>query len=45
MRLTNIEVSPEQIKEREYEDTKEIEDGFEYVLDGNGNVAKDSSGQ
>lgn len=44
MRLTDIDVSPEQVKERQYEDSKEIEDGFEYVLDGNGNVAKDSLG-
>ena len=44
MRLTNIEVSPEILKERAYVDHKEIEDGFEYVLDNNGNVLKDTSG-
>lgn len=44
VRLTNIEVSPEFVKEREYVDAREIEDGFEYVLDGNGNVLKDSLG-
>lgn len=44
MRLTDIAISPEQVKEREYVDTKEIEDGFEYVLDSNGNVLKDSLG-
>lgn len=44
MRLTNIDVSPETFKEREYVDRKEIEDGFEYVLDQNGNVAKDTLG-
>lgn len=44
MRLTNIELSPEMVRERRYEDTKEIEDGFEYVLDENGNVAKDTLG-
>lgn len=44
MRLTNINVSPESVKEREYVDTKEIEDGFDYVLDNNGNVMKDSLG-
>ncbi len=44
MRLTDIDVSPEMVKEREYVDDKTIEDGFEYVLDKNGNVAKDSSG-
>lgn len=42
--ITQINVSPERIREREYVDTKEIEDGFEYVLDNNGNVAKDSLG-
>jgi hypothetical protein len=37
-------VSPDLIKEREYVDDKTIEDGWEYVLDKNGNVMKDSSG-
>jgi hypothetical protein len=44
MRLTSIEVSPDLIKEREYVDDKTIEDGWEYVLDKNGNVVKDSAG-
>ncbi len=44
MRLTDIEVSPEILKERAYVDHKEIEDGFEYVLDSNGNVLKDTLG-
>lgn len=44
MRLTNIQLTPEIVKEREYEDVKEIEDGFDYVLDANGNVTKDSLG-
>lgn len=44
MRIKNIEVSPERLSERSYLDTKEIEDGFEYVLDDNGNVSKDSLG-
>ncbi len=42
--LTHIDVSPELIKEREYQDAREIEDGFEYVLDENGNVMKDTLG-
>lgn len=42
--ITQINVSPERVREREYVDTKEIEDGFEYVLDNNGNVTKDSLG-
>lgn len=44
MRLTNIDLSPEVVQERRYEDVKEIEDGFDYVLDANGNVTKDSLG-
>lgn len=39
-----IDVSPEQMREREYEDVKEIQDGFEYVLDSRGNVMKDTAG-
>lgn len=44
MRLTEIDVSPDLVKEREYVDDKTIEEGWEYVLDKNGNVMKDSSG-
>lgn len=44
MNLTGIEVTPEVVKEREYTDSKEIKDGFDYVLDENGNVTKDTSG-
>ncbi|MFK7774517.1 MAG: hypothetical protein AB8F94_20405 [Saprospiraceae bacterium] len=44
MNITQIDVSPERIKEREYIDSKEIEDGYDYVLDGNGNVMKDTLG-
>lgn len=42
--IRQINISPERIREREYTDTKEIEDGFDYVLDDNGNVMKDSLG-
>ena len=42
--LLDVQVSPESIAERQYDDTKEIEDGFDYVLDDNGNVMKDTSG-
>lgn len=42
--IRDIQVSPERSQEREYIDEKEIEDGEEYVLDANGNVAKDSLG-
>ena len=44
MNLTDIEVTPEREEQRAYVDTKEIEDGFDYVLDENGNVQKDTSG-
>lgn len=44
MNLRQIDVSPERVKEREYEDVKTIEDGWEYVLDSKGNVLKDSLG-
>jgi hypothetical protein len=44
LRLTQIEVTPELMKEREYVDDKSIEEGWEYVLDSRGNVLKDSSG-
>ncbi len=42
--MMHISVSPEQVREREYEDACEIEDGFEYILDSRGNVMKDSLG-
>lgn len=44
MNLKVIDVSPEQLKETQYTKTKEIVDGWEYVLDDNGNVKKDSLG-
>lgn len=44
VKITNVDVTPGLVKEREYEDAKEIEEGFEYVLDQNGNVMKDSLG-
>jgi hypothetical protein len=42
--LLNIDVSPERVTERNFQETKEIVDGEEYVLDVNGNVAKDTLG-
>lgn len=42
--VRNIDVSPERSQERQYIDEKEIVDGTEYVLDANGNVAKDTLG-
>ncbi len=44
LNLKNIVTSPEQVKEVHYEETKQIEDGFKYLLDSNGNVKKDSLG-
>ncbi|MCA0238422.1 MAG: hypothetical protein LCH81_18760 [Bacteroidetes bacterium] len=43
-KVRNIDISPERVNERNYIDEKEIEDGFEYVLDAKGNVLKDSLG-
>ena len=42
--FTDIAVSPGEVRERIYVDEKEIDDGFDYVLDQNGNVMKDTSG-
>jgi hypothetical protein len=42
--IRQIDISPERINERAYTDEKEIEDGWDYVLDDRGNVKKDTSG-
>lgn len=42
--MTDILVSPEEMKESIVQESKEIEDGFSYVLDANGNVKKDTLG-
>jgi len=42
--LKQINIAPEQFKEREFLRKKEIVDGWEYVLDHNDNVKKDSLG-
>lgn len=42
--IQDIAVSPERYNERAYIDEREITDGEEYVLDANGNVAKDTLG-
>lgn len=42
--LKKIEVSPEQVQQKDRMESKEIEDGWEYILDDNGNVVKDSEG-
>lgn len=40
----DISISPEQIRERQLIKEKKVKDGFEYVLDANGNVMRDSLG-
>ncbi|WP_298514597.1 hypothetical protein [uncultured Kordia sp.] len=40
----DIQVSPEQIREKQIIKEKEIKDGWKYALDNNGNVLKDSLG-
>ena len=42
--LRDINISPEQVKERQIIREKQIPDGKETLLDGNGNVVKDSLG-
>lgn len=44
LRIAGIAVSPERVVEKNYSETKKVEDGWEYVLDKNGNVMKDSLG-
>ncbi|WP_350292044.1 hypothetical protein [uncultured Croceitalea sp.] len=39
-----INISPEQTNEKQIIKEKQIRDGYDYVLDSNGNVAKDSLG-
>lgn len=42
--IRRVDISPERISEREYIDEKDIQDGWEYVLDERGNVKKDTAG-
>ncbi|MBN1130618.1 MAG: hypothetical protein JXA71_16640 [Chitinispirillaceae bacterium] len=44
LNIRRIEVTPEISTSSHSEETREIEDGWEYVLDANGNVQKDSLG-
>ena len=39
-----INISPEQVKEKHFIKEKQIKDGFKTLLDNNGNVVKDSLG-
>jgi len=42
--LQHIEISPEQINEKQIIKEKQIKDGYQFVLDNDGNVVKDSLG-
>ena len=44
LNIRKIEVTPELSSSTFSEETKNVEDGWEYVADGNGNVQKDSLG-
>jgi hypothetical protein len=44
LKLKRINVSPERINERQLLRKRAVVDGWEYLLDENGNVAKDSLG-
>ncbi len=44
MVFTRFEAGPEQWSENRYEEVRKIRDGYNYVLDENGNVKKDSLG-
>jgi len=44
LQLKQINISPEQVRETEFLREKEIKDGWEYQLDSDGNVVKDSLG-
>jgi hypothetical protein len=42
--ISSIAISPEQVRESTYTDTKTVQDGVKYVLDNKGNVKKDAAG-
>jgi len=44
LNIRKIEVSPELAASADFTEAKEVEDGWEYVLDAKGNVTKDSLG-
>lgn len=43
-KIKDISISPERVSERAYTDEKDIQDGWNYVLDKRGNVMKDTLG-
>jgi len=44
LKINDIGVGRESLNERQFVESKEIDDGFEYVLDNRGNVMKDTLG-
>ncbi len=44
VKIMNVQVSPDDVKSIDHIYKKNIEDGFEYILDARGNVRKDSAG-
>jgi hypothetical protein len=42
--LKDINISPEQVSEKQVIKERQVKDGYQYVLDNNGNVVKDSLG-
>jgi hypothetical protein len=45
MNFRQITISPEQVKEKQFEKEKQIKEGVKNLLDSNGNVVKDSLGK
>ena len=43
--LNDINISPEQVKEKDIIKEKQVKDGYKYALDSNGNEVKDSLGR
>lgn len=44
LNINKIMISPQRIEKKYYTDIRKIQDGMKYVLDANGNVKRDSSG-
>ena len=42
--LRQINISPEQVSEKQIIKEKQVKDGYQYAVDGNGNVVRDSLG-
>jgi hypothetical protein len=45
LNFRNINISPEQVREREFSKEKQVKDGLQTLIDQNGNVVKDSLGK